>query len=230
MKHSTPMFRPLAVASLLLAAGFLSGCTREELALETEYVPYSGSEQYPIVVERGPTTMQVANNGSLTASQINAISHFGRQAAGAAITVSKPSAASTRQSHEIANLLAQQGVATGKIRMASYQGSKGGPVKITVTKPVAHTNPCGEWPEDLTETRMNHMSYNHGCAVQTNIAAMVANPEDFENPQPIDPATAASRLSGINAIDGTGGSGAATTSSGSSGSSGSITGGGTTAP
>ncbi len=206
-------------ALLLAGMTVLAGCTNEELALEHEYVPNSGSEQYAIIAEKGPRTLTIANGGSLTPGQINAIGSFARKAAtsGTPVTISKPHGANARLTHEVANLLAQQGVSNRLIKIGSHKGSAKGPVKITYTAMHARTAPCGEWPEDMSDTRMNHLNFNHGCAVQTNIAAMVADPQDFETPTPVDQPTAATSAIAINNLDGTTLAGASTTGSGSLG-------------
>jgi hypothetical protein len=58
-----------------------------------------------------------------------------------------------------------------------YGGSKSYPIKVVNGKAVVEE--CGRWPENLAETSSNNLHYNHGCAVQANIAAMAAYPEDL---------------------------------------------------
>jgi pilus assembly protein CpaD len=54
--------------------------------------------------------------------------------------------------------------------------------------------PCGLWPEDLGPSilnsgyNQNKPYYNFGCATQRNLAAMVDNPPDLEQPRPESPA------------------------------------------
>ena len=38
---------------------------------------------------------------------------------------------------------------------------------------------CGDWSTNLAETATNEPPDNMGCAVQTNIAAMIAHPQDI---------------------------------------------------
>ena len=45
---------------------------------------------------------------------------------------------------------------------------------------------CGNWPEDLTETPQNARYVNHGCAVQANIAAEIADPGTLYRPHATD--------------------------------------------
>jgi pilus assembly protein CpaD len=51
----------------------------------------------------------------------------------------------------------------------------------------AEVGPCGLWPADVGLTSeaylANKPSWNHGCASQRNLAAMVANPADLVQPR-----------------------------------------------
>ena len=58
-----------------------------------------------------------------------------------------------------------------------YGGSKQHPIKVAKGK--AYVENCGAWPKDLGDTSDNKMPANHGCAVQSNIAAMAAYPDDL---------------------------------------------------
>lgn len=57
---------------------------------------------------------------------------------------------------------------------------------------------CGLWPNDLGiapggDDHMNRPSWNHGCATQHNLAAIVANPNDLIAPRAETPADTARR-------------------------------------
>jgi type IV pilus biogenesis protein CpaD/CtpE len=55
-------------------------------------------------------------------------------------------------------------------------------------------HPCGQWPHDVGPAdneinAMNRPHWNHGCATQHNLAAIVANPNDLLQPRaegPVD--------------------------------------------
>lgn len=71
---------------------------------------------------------------------------------------------------------------------SNYQplgGSDRYPIKVVNGKAV--TKPCGDWSEDAGSTLSNQPMKNHGCAVQHNIAAMVAEPEDMVTPDKMGP-------------------------------------------
>lgn len=58
-----------------------------------------------------------------------------------------------------------------------YGGSKMHPIKVENGR--ASVENCGEWPSNIADTEANEMHANHGCAVQSNIAAMTAYPSDL---------------------------------------------------
>ncbi len=189
-----------AMIWLPLAATFLlAGCTADEYAVQNEYVPYGGSSNHPITLAKGPVTLNVTTTKSgLQPSQINAVSAFARQASASGltpVTVSRPSGGghATRNASQIANLLAEQGVPSRLIKTKVYSGSSMSPVKVSFTRAYAKTEPCGDWSRDATQTRSNEMSPNHGCAVQANIAAMIANPNDLEVPGAMGPVNSSIR-------------------------------------
>jgi pilus assembly protein CpaD len=72
-----------------------------------------------------------------------------------------------------------------------YAGSDRFPIKVAHGK--AHVKPCGDWSDDSTYKPMNDNLNNHGCAVQSNIAAMVDDPGDFVRPGKMPPAPSSLR-------------------------------------
>ncbi len=74
------------------------------------------------------------------------------------------------------------------------QIQSGSEVEIGFISYMAETRPCGDWSENLGTTRQNSPFPNLGCATQNNIAAMVSNPRDLIEPQPMDPGDTQRRL------------------------------------
>jgi pilus assembly protein CpaD len=197
------------LTALLVTTGLgLAGCTNQEVAAEYKYVPYSGAEQYPIKVVTGPVSLDVSTRqGTLQPAQVNQIAAFARSASASGltpVTVSKPSAGgnSARVAYEVANLLAQQGVPARLIKIGTYRGNAASPVRISFNKSYARTKPCGDWSIDVTNSRSNELAPNHGCAVQSNIAAMLSNPEDIEIPRTETAALGSTRVDAVDAVDG----------------------------
>jgi len=94
--------------------------------------------------------------------------------------------------------LANMGVPRTRILVGSHPVSDGdGRVEISFVTYVAHTEPCGDWTKNVADTADNLPMPNFGCAVQHNIAAMVANPHDLEEPRGMDAADATRRTAVI---------------------------------
>lgn len=84
-------------------------------------------------------------------------------------------------------------------RPTAYRLEDRYPIKVSGGR--AHTKPCGNWTKDATETASNEMFPNHGCAVQANIAAMVADPNDLVRPDTMSMAPGASRAAAVRKIN-----------------------------
>ena len=204
MKKTNFIFSHSATLSMaLLTAALLSGCAMTDTALDNTYEPYGGSDVHPITVVKGPVTMEVSSaQGSLQPPQINAVTAFVHQAMQAGITpitVAQPSGGgkSARVVSEIASLMVQQGVPRAYVRFASYSGGSSSPVRLSYVSTYAKTLKCGAWPEDGTDTAENQLTTNHGCAVQANIAAEIADPSTLVVPAVVTPIQSANRVGGL---------------------------------
>lgn len=189
--------------SALLALGsslLLTACTSYNDVVMDSYEPISVAERYPIKVEKAPVKMGVVSaSGSLKPDQVNAVIGFANEAKTAGmsgITVTYPSGSARGRAagQEVANVIAGQGVPSSMIRLSSYHGGAAAPVQISFTRKVAVTKECGDWSRNVNDNWSNEPHPNFGCAMQHNVAAMVANPEDFENPRGMSPTLAANRL------------------------------------
>jgi hypothetical protein len=63
------------------------------------------------------------------------------------------------------------------LRPQNYGGSASHPIKVINGK--ATVAKCGEWKENLGADQQNRLNPNHGCSVQHNVAAMIADPSDM---------------------------------------------------
>jgi pilus assembly protein CpaD len=98
---------------------------------------------------------------------------------------------------EIRAILMARGVPSNAITQRPYQAEYAGTlptIKLSYPKIKAVAGPCGLWPEDLGPNldnsgyNENRPYHNFGCATQRNLAAMVDNPADLEQPRPETPA------------------------------------------
>jgi pilus assembly protein CpaD len=189
-------------AAILLCGTVLAGCNAEELALDDRYSP-SYDERYAIAVEKRPVRMGVVqHDGTLSAEQINAVSGFAGEAktnAQSVVTIKYPSGSpgAREAAQDIAELMVQRGVPPSKIRAASYSGGRGAPVEVAFLRKVAVTKACGDWSSNLGVEKGNNGYENFGCSIRHNMAAMVANPEDFEVPRAMEPTLAGNRMAAL---------------------------------
>ena len=204
--HKFEILHSATLTGTLLLAMALSGCiSRDALMADEAYQPYNGSDQYPITVAKGPVMLEVStNNGTLQADQINAVQGFLHQATSAGITpitLARPSGGgnSTRVAGEIASLMAGQGIQRQQVVFATYDAPANAPIKLSYISTYAKTKACGDWDRDITDTSQNTVGPNHGCAVQANIAAMIADPETLVVPEAETPILASSRIKAVTA-------------------------------
>ena len=193
MKKTTPLNTPTPLAGLLIVAALaLSGCVADDLKADDSIrSPVQASDNYPITVTKGAKTLDVAsNNASLSQQQINAVRGFVHQATltGATpVIVARPSGGgnSARVASEIASLMVSEGVARNAVDFRVYKAASTAPVRISVISTYAATKPCGDWSKDLADTSDNTSYPNLGCAVQTDLAAMIADPNTLIVPKTV---------------------------------------------
>lgn len=112
------------------------------------------------------------------------------------ISVSAPAGPASAQALDyFGERLFSMGVSRSRILVGTHQGN--GQVEVGFIAYSAHTAACGDWDENLGSTSANRPSKNLGCAVQSNIAAQVANPRDLVEMRASDPADAGRRATVI---------------------------------
>jgi pilus assembly protein CpaD len=169
----------------------------------TATVPNDYRQRHPIAVTEAHHSIVVFvghARGSLTASQradvlglAQSWSHEGTGAIVADVPADTPNArAAAALFREIRGLLAAGGVPSGAITLHHYHPDDLGTlatIRLSYPKIAAVAGPCGLWPEDLgpsidnSSYNQNKQYYNFGCATQRNLAAMVDNPADLEQPR-----------------------------------------------
>jgi pilus assembly protein CpaD len=105
-----------------------------------------------------------------------------------AISISVPAGSDTRAAVSyFADRIANMGVPRNRILVATHDVRDGDMrVELDYMSFKAATAPCGDWSRNLGDTASNQTSPNFGCAVQHNIAAMVANPRDLIAPRDME--------------------------------------------
>ncbi|MGA2287429.1 CpaD family pilus assembly protein [Bradyrhizobium sp.] len=189
-----------AVAGLSVA---LSACTYTSTEVATASVPDDYRQRHPIAIQEADRSVVifVGNaRGGLTDSQRGDVMglartwvHEGTGAVVADVPVDTPNARAAAASlRDVQALLAAGGVPPRGIRVRHYHPDDPrtfAAIKLSYPRIAAVAGPCGLWPEDLGPSILNnHYSenkeyYNFGCASQRNLAAMIDNPSDLEQPR-----------------------------------------------
>jgi pilus assembly protein CpaD len=196
-----PGGRAMRAVLLAGAAVLLAGCMTTETATVVP-VPADYRQRHPIVIKEGERTVEVfvgSNRGGLTPAQRADVLAFaqvwGNEATGGVIidvpTGTRNSFAAEDAMREIRSILVASGIPDRAIavrpsRLADARAVS--PIRISYSKMVAEVGPCGMWPDDVgvsvdSPYRENQPTWNHGCSMQRNLAAMVAEPTDLVQPR-----------------------------------------------
>lgn len=192
-----------ALVGIALALG---ACQHDEAY--TASIPDDYKQRHPIAVEEANRSIVVFvghARGGLTAAQradvMGLASTWLQEGTGAIhidVPTDTPNARAAAESlHEMQAMLAAAGVPPRGVLVHRYHPEDPRflpPIRLTYSKIAAVAGPCGLWPEDLGPSIKNKSwfenksYYNFGCASQRNLAAMIDNPSDLEQPRPETPA------------------------------------------
>jgi pilus assembly protein CpaD len=199
-----------ALAGLSVALG---GCNTTSGEVVTASVPDDYRLRHPIAVEEANHSIVIFvghARGGLSASQradvMGLARTWVREGTGAIVADVPVDTANARAAasafHEIGAVLAAGGVPARGITVHRYHPDDPQTlptIRLSYPKISAVAGPCGLWPEDLGPSVLNpdyHQNksyYNFGCATQRNLAAMIDNPADLEQPRSETPPYTARR-------------------------------------
>ncbi len=202
--------KPLLMA-VSLAAAVLSGCAGPRDQLTTGGISDDYRERHPIVVTEAEQTVDLpvaSTDRRLTIAQRELVRGFATtyvsRASGPVYILTpegSPNAGAARALRsQVRAELAARGIASSRIINTSYAATgvlDAAPLRLSFTGTTAVTSQCGQWPKDISADFTNQNYYNFGCASQNNLAAQVANPEDFVAPRGMTPIDAEQRNEAI---------------------------------
>jgi pilus assembly protein CpaD len=113
------------------------------------------------------------------------------------LTVTAPqgspnAAAAVQIAAEMTDIAQDQGVPPRAVDIAGYHATTAQadpPIIVTYTVYRAEASACGDWTRNYAFAPLNHVTPDHGCATQNNLAAEVENPRDLitaRSEQPAD--------------------------------------------
>lgn len=184
----------------VLAAVALGACSQGWRGeVEDTYIPVSHTERYPIEVVKGNVKVNVPTTSAhLSAGQIDAVTRFAQQARSSGaqrVFIRRPGGSVNADviAGRITQIFSEQGVNSEILQHSTIAGARGGPVSLSFVRKFAKTKKCGNWTKDFSVTGDNLPYADFGCSVQHNLAAQVANPQDFVTPRTSTPADAMRR-------------------------------------
>ena len=191
--------RPTAARIVTAAAlaSTLAACGADRVATGSTR-PADYRERHPIVLAEGPRTLDVFvhNPGGLDSRQRDDVRTFaaeyrryGQAAMMAQVPVrTRNDAASHATMAHVVQVLSAAGVPAAYVAVATYPVADpviAAPIRLTFTRLTAKVaSQCGTWPEDLGISDFRHHTsnqsyWNLGCAMQSNVAAQIADPIDL---------------------------------------------------
>lgn len=193
---------PFAVLGCVVIAGSCSVSTNTQRSPMED-----GAANHPISVEPSYRDLKLDYNGqALSAADARAFDGFiddYRLHGNGSLAISVPQGGSARGAISyFAERAAQSGISRDRILVSTHDVIDGDyRIDISYISYVAHTDRCEDWSQDLAYTADNLTPRNFGCAVQHNIAAMVADPRDLVQPQKMDGADGARAASVMSNYD-----------------------------
>jgi pilus assembly protein CpaD len=192
----------LIAGTLVGLAVALGACKHADQELAAS-VPDDYRQRHPIAIQEADQSVVIFvghARGGLSASQRADVMGLaqtwlreGTGAISADLPVDTPNARAAADSfRQIQALLAAAGVPPRGIVVRHYHPQdprQMATIRLNYPKISAVAGPCGLWPEDLGPSIKNKSYYenkpyyNFGCAYQRNMAAMVDNPSDLEQPR-----------------------------------------------
>src|SRR5216683_1330891 len=193
--------------ALVGLAVVLGACTHTDEVL-TASVPDDYRLRHPIAIQEADRSVVIFvghARGGLSASQRADVAGlaqiWAREGTGAIVAdvpVDTPNArAAAATFREAQALLAAGGVPPRGIKLRHYHPDDPrafATIRLSYPRIAAVAGPCGLWPEDLgpsianADYSENKSYHNFGCANQRNLAAMIDNPSDLEQPRSETPA------------------------------------------
>ena len=79
--------------------------------------------------------------------------------------------------HDVRHLIRAAGIAENAVVFGAHESGDRS-IRISYARIAAVTEPCGDWSENVDLNRENLPYKNFGCAVQSNMAVMIARPTD----------------------------------------------------
>lgn len=191
-----PTVTLLAALMLAVPAG---GCWQSP-RMQAPFTLSNPNERHPIKVSQGEALLDLSvssRSSGLSNAQWDQLYRYlvGYQERGNGGLVVKTPSGSANQSaakrayEDIRQAMRRAGISSREVRVEPYYAKYDptAPIRLSYLELVAQGPDCPDWSENLARDPQNLPWPNMGCATQKNLAAMVADPQDFLGPHPESP-------------------------------------------
>jgi len=199
-------------AGLLLVVAAVAGCARTDREqIEVGGIPLDYRARHPIVLSEQEKTLDVPVasgarelNVAVRSNIRGFAAEFATAGTGSLFVIlpsGSPNAHAVRSlKGDILQALSDGGAPRNRVIFQHYDATAHGSaaaVRLSYNAVTASAGPCGNWPDDMTDTKYNRNYYDYGCASQANLAAIIANPVDLMGPRQMSQIDAAQRAAVI---------------------------------
>lgn len=173
-KGNKPMTkRPLLLAAVA-GATFLAGCGTANRGLESVHQPVVTRADYALDVQAGPSGI-APDEARRVVGWMDTL----RIGYGDTIALDDPYGADRQTRGDVAQIAARYGLLLSDEAPVTGSPVVPGTVRIVVSRAQAAVPGCADWSRVNDPNYNAHTGSNYGCATNTNLAAMVANPTDL---------------------------------------------------
>jgi len=196
----TRAMRPtMTLCAMLMIAVPAGGCWQSPRN-QAPFTLSNPNERHPITVKQGealldlPVSRSAPGLSSTQWGQLYAYLHDYRENGKSGLVIKAPTGganekAAMRVYQDVRHAMGRAGISPREVRLEPYfaKWDPTAPLRLSYLKYIAQGPDCPDWSENLARDPQNLPSPNMGCAMQKNLAAMVADPEDLLVPRPETP-------------------------------------------
>ena len=164
----------LSLATPALALGGCAATGTENRGLETVHQPVVQQQDYALDVSAGPAGLAPGEAARIA-------DWFGsmRLGFGDRIAVDDPSGYGPAIRSDVARQAARYGLMVDAAAPVTAPAVPAGGVRVVVTRATASVPGCPDFTRYAGTDPQNHSTSNYGCASNSNLAAMIADPMDL---------------------------------------------------
>lgn len=198
-RHSHAPLRVMRPAMTLLAVLMIAapagGCWQGPRT-QAPFTLSNPNERHPIKVSQGEALLDLSvssRSRGLSSAQWNQLYGYlaGYQERGTGGLIIKTPTGSANEKavkrayDDVRHAMRRMGVSPRNVRLEPYfaKWDPSAPLRLSYLEYVAKGPDCPDWSENLARDPQNLPWPNMGCAMQKNLAAMVADPQDFLYPR-----------------------------------------------